>query len=49
MDTYYNPKTKEVKNWGEIKMSLEGVVLSTTPDPISAKEECSLTTQKSRR
>ena len=38
MDTYYNPKSKEVKNWGEIKLSLAGVVLSTTPDPISAKE-----------
>ncbi len=37
MQEFYNAKTKETKNWNEIRSSLEGVVMSSSPEVETAK------------
>ena len=37
MQEFYNAKTKETKNWNEIRSSLKGVVMSTSPEVETAK------------
>ena len=37
MQEFYNVKTKETKNWNEIKSSLNGVVMSASPEVETAK------------
>ena len=37
MQEFYNAKTKETKNWNEIRSSLKGVVMSPIPDAVIGK------------